>query len=474
MIAPDPLPPLALEPGPTVELGAETWSTPAAWGGTLVAADRSGRVTAAGADGATRWTVETGEEITASPVVARLGGEPAVLVGTHGGTLLALGLDGGVRWRRHAGAMVRASASVAEIAGRTAVVWAAYGPRVLCLTPDGQERWSARLPAHGVYHRGRDAGAVSTPMLADIDGDGRVEVVLGTRTSRVVCLDGRTGALRWFRTLTSDPDSSPSLAVGDGRAAVLVGGGEHTGGTGDRALVALDPADGRELWRAPAGAGVDSAPLVADLDGDGRPEAAFTTLGSGAVVAVDARTGALRWRAPLGPTDACLHDPACRRPGAPYVTGKAVCRSYVSPLAADLDADGRLELVAGSNNGRLVVLDAATGAERARVETGGMVRGSPVLADLDESGVCTLAVPSGRRVLTFGTRAPTAQAWPQFKGDAAHAGQRRPRSAPLAAGDPPWAVRSRLWWSAGPRDAARWAAVQAHRRLGLPLLARPY
>ena len=456
----------------TLPLAAETWSTPALSAGRVVAADRAGRVHAWDAKGRRVWSHDAGAEITASPTLTSLDGTAAVLICDHAGTFVALRLDTGqCLWRRPLGSKVRATAAVAEIHGETAIVLPVYGPRLVRLDASGAIVYDRRLPKNAVYHRGRDCGAVSTPLVADVDGCGAPEAVFGVRAQRLYCCDAASGDLRWFRTLRYDPDSSPTLcADARGRPMLLVGGGEHTGGTGDNGLLALGPSNGRTLWRAGAGGGVDGAATVARTAG-GDAVAVFTSLGSGSVIAIGTN-GAERWRVPFGPTPACVHDPICRVPGQPYFTGRAVCRSYTTPLVADLYGGDRPVAVAGSNNGALLAVDLASGVVRARVETGGMVRGSPVLHDIDGDSRCELVVPSGNRVLVYRTSAPAEDSWPQTKGVPSHLGWRDRGPLAPAPGPPPRWVQTRLAWTATARDAARYAAFQLERRLLHPLGVR--
>lgn len=456
---------MTLHPLRTLALDAETWSTPALARDRIVAADRSGLVRAFTEAGEVAWEVRTGAEITASPTLADLP-EPTVLIGDHAGTFLALDLvTGAERWRQSFGAMIRATAAVAESNGKLSIWLPVYGPRLVCLGPDGRVVYDRRLPKNEVYQRGRDAGAVSSPLVADVDGDGREEVVFGVRSQRVYACDAETGEILWFTPMRYDPDSSPTLAVFGDQPVILVGGGEHTGGTGDNALVAISPRDGHAFWTVPAGGGVDGAATVAEVGGE--PMAFFCSLGSSSVIATGSRE--VRWRVPFGPTDVCVHDPICRDPQKPYFTGRAVCRSYVTPLVADFDGDGRPEVVAGSNNGTLLILDATTGEERTRLQTGGMIRGSAVLADVDGDGRCELVVPSRDSLLVFQTEATPVEAWPQCKGEPRHLGWRQPAPIPPASGKRPGYLGLRLAWHSTVRDAARFAAFQLERRILNPL-----
>ena len=79
-------------------------------------------------------------------------------------------------------------------------------------------------------------------------------------------------------------------------------------------------------------------------------------------------------------------------------SGKKYATTYSSPVAADLDGDGKTEIVVipsqdnnyYSDNGPVVVLEGATGKplwnSRETLQQGGMVSQTPILADLDGDG----------------------------------------------------------------------------------------
>lgn len=470
-------------------LSGETWSTPAILGDggrtLVIATDRRGWIRAFdGADLSLAWARDLGAEITASPVIAALDrdGRPAIAIGTHGGDLHVIAADGRTIWRRHFRDVIRSTAAVADVdgSGRLTLFVGVYGPFMVALDGDGGERWRRRLPNH-LFAGSMKRGIVSSPLVADVDRDGRAEVVIGIRSSRLFCLDALDGQIKWFTKLAYDPDSTASATVdAGGRPLVLVGGGEHTSGIGDNAVIALDGRDGRRVWTTEVGGGVDSSPML--LDRPGRSPLVFAcSLARPSVLGLDAWSGRLLWRHDFGPTAGCTHgaDGQCRPVGGRYFTEHAICRSYTTPLIADLDGRGRFDIVAGSNNGALVVLDAETGALRAEVDTGAMVRGSAVIADLDGDGFGELVVASGDHLIVHRTH-HTGPETTMFKVRPDHLGT-RDTPAPLAEPHrraPRRFMGLRLFWHFGVVDAARHAALKLDekvlRRFGLRLFRYGY
>ena len=474
----------------TLKIGTEeTWSTPLLLPelGLIVAVSRDNLITAFDMRGRTVWQRRLGDVVTASPTCSRLDdGSLLVCIGTHAGAFYALeAATGETRWRRSLGAIIRASASFArpQPGGELCVYIASYGDHLWCLRArDGTARWKRWLP-HQIWPRAH--GVVSSPMVADVDEDGRLEVVIGTRSFRVFCLDALDGALRWFQGFDYGVDSICTPANAGGVPVIIVDTGETTDGEGDRAIVAIRGTDGGEHWRFDADGGIDSSAVVADLPGIGQVVLA-TSLRNATLFCLRLRDGSELWRYAIGAQARCTHDAEnmCIPWGKPhYFTEWATCRSYTTPLCSDLDDDGQLEVLFGSNNGQVYLLDARSGREKARLQTEGIVRGSPVAADLDGDGRAELVIPAGNKIHVFRTPARDVN-WPMLKGPCAGLWGRSDAHTPLVPEARSHCAKSRrvrrisqqlrLANQFVVRDAAYYGMVQLNQRLLRPLgIERP-
>ena len=173
---------------------------------------------------------------------------------------------------------------------------------------------------------------INDPAVADVDNDGRLDIV-AVNSAGVVCVHEYAGGTsttsmtferRWCKRMsTFDGETTGADAGawvedvdGDGRKEIF----SQTEKIGQFAF----NHDGSTRW-AKNGYGGNSGPLVTDLEGDGRKEALFFGDG-GEVYARDASTGSQKWVFWAG-----NHV----RPASIPVAGNA----------ADLDGDGRREVV---------------------------------------------------------------------------------------------------------------------------------
>ena len=102
----------------------------------------------------------------------------------------------------------------------------------------------------------------SSPSLADLNGDSVPDVIVGANSSNVYAIDGATG-----HQISDIPVAGPNLVVsghdrtfnGDNVPDALIGSDDHN-------LYALDGTNGNLIFAFPTGDWIDSSPCVGDVD----------------------------------------------------------------------------------------------------------------------------------------------------------------------------------------------------------------
>ena len=317
----------------------------------------------------------------------------------------------------------------------------------------GNTQWRYEIPReHCTLH------AVADPTVADVTGDGRVEVLAATTENRIVALDPENGEIRRSHNLSSYGYTQPVVAdiVGDRKPETLVV---------DVKGVAFAFGNGGAVWQTDLGGSVWAQPVVADLDADGRPEVAVgvgTTDGEvvsleangsqawkhdgldgavtwmtagqadddraieviaattgGTVVAFDGTDGSVEWRRTLGAFaavrafgdgdgDGSPEVYAVSRDGKLYaLSGSNGTTEWTTtlttgnvqmappPVLGDLDGDGTPELVAATNDGIVAVVEPTTGEIVATYERDVPIYTYPAVADLDGE-------PGAEMIVTYG------------------------------------------------------------------------
>lgn len=212
----------------------------------------------------------------------------------------------------------------------------------------------------------------------DLDGDALVDVVAADRTlDQVRVLKGTVGgALQVLPPVPAQRSASIALGdlTGDGRPEVLLGTAEGSTGMG----VLLNDGSGALQGFTAYPAGQEPvAPRVADVDGDGAADVvAISPVDSAAYVLRNAGGGAL--------------EPAVAHPGGDGAVGAA---------AADFDGDAAIDLaIVNQDPGLIVLPGAGDGAFGAPIEQHlGAGAWAVTLADLDGDGALEVAFASRSR-----------------------------------------------------------------------------
>ena len=260
----------------------------------------------------------------------------------------------------------------------------------------------------------------SSPTIADIDGDGKDEVLIGTTRKRCdyngsnctfsqqpkLVVINSNGTIKWSRLLESSINSAPSVADidGDGDVEIVVSfGGEALDPQGNGGVRAFDH-NGNVLWTFytydyydphPQTDGVFSTPALCDVDNDGDLEIAFG--------AWDQRIYLLDHRGQSLWND--LHWDWADS-GRGYINADTV---WSSPACADFNGDGEQEIVIGADisdggimpdgtpgfQGGFVYVFDRFGNVLARRDMPEAIYSSPAIADLDNDGKLEIVIGTG-------------------------------------------------------------------------------
>jgi hypothetical protein len=357
-----------------------------------------------------RWAVELPAAVReSSPLITDLdGGGPDVAFGAHDGRLYALhGSDGTAvgGWPRPTTNAINSSPSAADVDGDSrpeVFVGSGVGIHGQCsggalysFDHDGSQRFRVQ----GGDEDCSNQAVHSTPAIGDINRDNQADATAGTLGLTMPSVS-HTGAMNpgWPYYTDDTVFSSPALADvnGDGQTDVVVGGDSTPGPPIDHrgGLVRAIGGGGNTLWEFRVNEIVRSSPSIGDIDGDGAPEIVFGT-------------GDYWVRQPGGASDATKVF-ALNRDGSLKWVRDTGGYTLASPTLADLDGNGVLDVAIGtfegSNPGQVFALRGSNGTDLAgypRSSGGGVVLGSITTADLNGDGGQDLVVPTGGGIYSY-------------------------------------------------------------------------
>uniref|UniRef100_UPI0034E04E55 FG-GAP-like repeat-containing protein n=1 Tax=Candidatus Thiodubiliella endoseptemdiera TaxID=2738886 RepID=UPI0034E04E55 len=252
---------------------------------------------------------------------------------------------------------------------------------------------------------GIDVGKFSAPTLADIDGDGDLDLVVGkndglkyyqnTSSTSNPAYEVKTGDSNPFNGIDVGYSSKPTLADIDGDGDLDLVVGEYNGtlkyyqNTGTTSNPAYEAKTGDDNPFNGINAGYSSSPTLADIDGDGDLD---LVMGEG--------NGTLKYYQNTGTTSNPAYE--AKTGGSNPFNGIDV-GDFATPTLADIDGDGDLDLVVGERYGTLKYYQniGTTSNPAYEVKTGDSnpfdgidvgIYSAPTLADIDGDGDLDLVV----------------------------------------------------------------------------------
>ena len=353
--------------------------------------------------------------IASSPAIADvdLDGTPEIIAASWNDSLVAVFRpDGSLLpgWPKHGAAPFWSSPAIGDIDGDGLpdIVVGSNAARLYAWHADGTEVRDGDLnPATDGVLFVPSGTVISSPAIADLDGDNVREIVFGTSGSKVYVIHPDGVVAGWPFSATGLFSSSP--AIGD----VVPGG--------SREIVMPSTNDSVYVLTA-GGARAPGWPRPLELTtGNGRaPSAALARLrahlGDPTLhVVVAGADGSLR---AYGPTGISIS-------GFSTLTTGAVTEA--SPAVADIDGDGDLEILIAAEDRRLYAYGSdGTPVSGFPIEIGAEARTTPAIWDLDGDGASEIALSGWDRKLHVwrypGFFSPFGAAWPMWRHDNWHTG----------------------------------------------------
>lgn len=247
-------------------------------------------------DGSLLWSYDTGGCNDASPVIADvdLDGHLEVVIPASSPSLVYCfnGMTGQVEWSRSTGASncIDSPPAIADVDAdeKPEVILGTFYGNVFCLNgEDGSVCWQKNL--------GTDSYIQSEPAVLDVNGDEQLDVVVAqfSGDNRVYALWGNNGSVLWYSDIPQDymyHGCSFADIDDDGRPELVIG-------CYDTNLYVFNGEDGSLAWEYDSSSYIGAPTSLGDLNNDGFYE---IVCASGNTLRVLSHTGQLLWSVPTG------------------------------------------------------------------------------------------------------------------------------------------------------------------------------
>ncbi|MEL6834406.1 MAG: FG-GAP-like repeat-containing protein [Bacteroidota bacterium] len=287
----------------------------------------------------------------------------AILLFSLSLTNLLLAQFPNITWEYPLGAPAFGSSSAADLDGDGfyEIVFTTYtnDGKAHCLNAeDGSVKWTYDIGGCGDV----------APLIYDVNQDDQLDVIInGSCNPTLFCINGSTGELMWS-VPSGGGDSPPTVADmdQDGKPEILFG--NFNGQI--RVLNGEDGSVAKIIQAVPAGNALQTEPTLADINNDGKLDilgANFFNDNGLFVWAFDYESGDRLWTNEKSVPDADFH-------------------AYHGGAIADIDGDGLPEYVIGSGAGLLLAINLEDGSDLWTLELNASMMSAITIADMDQDG----------------------------------------------------------------------------------------
>ena len=288
--------------------------------------------------GSVLWHFDTHDKSFGNAAMADLDndGKPEIVFSCYwnDSSIYALNAENGsLLWKKNMGGCNDAAPIIWDVDNngvKDVILASSCNPVLTCFAGnDGSIKWQTPF-----------GGTDSPPSIADVDGDGKVDLLTGDFAGYLCCYNPVNGALKWKVLVDSDAaiEASPALVDinQDGHPDIIVNTWSFAGNNHDSsAIYAYNGLTHTLLWKNSMPSDfIYHGAAFGDIDEDGKPELAVTCYDKYLYV-LNGENGSLKWKYAAADS-AYVGDP---------------------PVIADLDKDGHLDILYIGGYGDVVMLD---------------------------------------------------------------------------------------------------------------------
>lgn len=254
--------------------------------------------------------------------------------------------------------------------GKAEILHGGFDGHVLCInSEDGSMAWSKEVFANSWVQ--------TAPTIVDLNGDGQLDFVVGTwafspDTSRIYAYNGSNHSLLWSKAVSDyiyhgtavanfDQDGKPELVVGDYNGK----------------LYALNGENGSTIWTYQASVYIGAPAAIADIDNDTKCDIIYCdAYGVGALT----RNGDTMW----------------------YYNIPDLATAFRGVAIADINGDHSPDIVFGTRKGKVIVLNGYNGSLIWQLDLAAHIGKSfdidhaPLIDDFNQDGKIDIFIVGGK------------------------------------------------------------------------------
>ncbi len=285
-------------------------------------------------------------------------------------TFCLKGKTGVVQWQTNtAGSDSPPTIADIDNDGKAEILHGGFDGHVLCINSEnGSIAWDKNVFSNSWVQ--------TAPTIVDLNNDGQLDFVVGTwafspDTSRIYAYSGNNQTLLWSKAVSDytyhgtavadfDNDGKPELVIGDYNGKIYALNGEN----------------GSLLWQYQASVYVGAPITIADVNKDGKCDIIFC---DGFGVGVLSNTGSLMW----------------------YYTIPNNANAFRGVAVGDINGDNSLDIAFGTGKGNLIVLNGNNGTLiwnldlAAHIGKTFDINHAPLIADFDQDGKIDIFIVGG-------------------------------------------------------------------------------